>query len=262
MFSLMLSPWLLGGNSSPRPVASLSGEERMKLPGETVVKLHSGRIATLAVLRREHELRMQRFKNAVALRKAISAKMNRPLVPAEKNASNRLSTQANPAVTSPDAPASRKIDPNVVLQSMQIAMVQHRWSYKVPLVPMVPIDLAQACPDPVTVCLYVPQGTMTITARGSYADDADPLILDKTICANNGGSINDGECHFLYLMADVNPFTVTGKLSMTGTCDSSFHSVLDPRGAVKVSYNAPLAEGQTLTFQNPVMCAVQVWMTK
>jgi hypothetical protein len=264
IFSLMLSPWLLGGNSSPRPIASLSGEKRMKLPGETLVKLHSGRIATLAVLRREHELRMQRFKNAPELGRAIAAKMKmkRPVATASTSAKPPYpAAKTYPTVTMPTAPAPRKIDPNVLLQAMQITMVS-RYPPLEP--PWVAIDMAQACPVPTTLCLYVPQGTLRIKNMGGglFAIDDDPLIVDNSICVKNGGAFSEGECHFYYFMSDFQEFAVTGKLSMTGTCDSPFQAVLDPRGAAKTWYNSPLSDGQTVTFQNPVMCAVQVWMTK
>jgi hypothetical protein len=76
VLGLFLFPQLrsLGGNA-PRPISSLTGQERMNLPDNTQVRLKSGRIATLAVLREEHRRRMQRFANANALAQGARGKM-------------------------------------------------------------------------------------------------------------------------------------------------------------------------------------------
>ena len=67
--------------SPPRSVASLTMQERMRLPDNTGIKLKSGRIATLGKLRAEHRARMESFSRAAVLGRAVVGKLtNTPLV--------------------------------------------------------------------------------------------------------------------------------------------------------------------------------------
>jgi hypothetical protein len=289
---LFFSPRSFASNSSPRSMATLTAEECMTLPGETQVALYSGRTTTLAVLRREHELRMERFRSAAALGRSLAARLKKPVaadqppVPAKsagiflgannpqgsgiqvrdssrKGASTPMGGSSNVPGPPPPLPPRSFFDIKAVTQPQLIDMVPNPFPVTAP---SVPIDYAQACAAPTTLCFYLPQGTLIIDIKMGvvYAYDYDPLIKDPGICRTNGGSLYQYGCVFSYPMSNLVDFTPKAKLSMTGPCDAPFSAVLDPRGALQVQYvyQGFFQQGQYLPTPNTLTCAVQVWMTK
>jgi hypothetical protein len=279
VLGLFLFPQLrsLGGNA-PRPISSLTGQERMNLPDNTQVRLKSGRIGTLAVLREEHRRRMQRFAKANALAQATRAKMPPINPPAgstsvatqSKSAAKQIQTatisqvatgrkpeaRGSPATAVTTVPHSLVLDANAV-----ISMVPNQFLAQPPF--PLPRDYVAACTNN-TACLYIPaNATLTELPDQNFhccvIVDEDPLIVDPNLCASDGGRMYpDGSCAFTYPMIILEDFKPgKGTLSTTGRCDSRMQFTLDQMGAIKLTFFPP--DEEFTTDNNAFICAIQVW---
>jgi len=297
LFLVGFAPQSFCGSTS-RPITSLTADERMKLPGETQVTLHSGRTTTLAVLRKEHELRMQRFKTAAQLGRAIAGKLTKPAaeiktalapqasVPDLKQSARGAGSKTGTGATGQQMPgnaislkgavkpASGASASSVEAAPRPPASAMNRLITMVPdqyiaSQSFLPRDYLAACSGPATACLYLPANTSlnvvaTVAATiNLVAEDEDPLITDQSGCFYDGGSIDDGTCVFRYPLSVLENFKPAGKLSTTASCDPSMQFILDQMGAIKVWFGGPPASGVSITTQsNPVTCAVQVWVSQ
>jgi len=89
--------------------------------------------------------------------------------------------------------------------------------------------------------------------------------MDANVCAYDGGSLDPQYgCTFYYPMGEVTNFIPNAPISSNASCDPAAHYVVDPKGAVQVTFTAAAytnLEAFT-TPQAPVTCAVQVWLTQ
>ena len=116
---------------------------------------------------------------------------------------------------------------------------------------------------PANTTFSLANGTTVNQFEVDVADD-DPLILDKSICQNDGGHMllgpNGSECEFVYPVQWLGNFNPTGALSTTASCDPSGTYVVDPKGAVKFSFPSYVNNQPFTTGSTPETCVVQVWL--
>jgi hypothetical protein len=267
---VFLSARLLISSENARPIASLTAHERMNLPGSTQVTLNSGQTTTLAALRAEHEARLQRFTKAAMLGKAVAAKVvahpvNNPVSKSPAMA-NRTGPQGAPtgkgtAISKTSLKAGPDIPPLPVLVP-----------FHMPAPPMgrpLPKDYVDFCKaaNP-SVCTYLPAVSLGFSAGASFAVDTDWLIFDKSTCDYSGGVLasdaSGSACLFYYPYSVTVDFIPTGPLTSAVSCDSPFTYVVDPRGAIQVSYPTVLGPhgGEKFLYDYGVAksCVIQVWI--
>jgi hypothetical protein len=259
----------LGGEAQVRPVASMTLDERMNLPDNTMVKLKSGRTASLGTLRVEHRARLERFSRAAGLGQMTASKLAvhpasstqlSPVAPTKVQSSTGAATKSGganrSAVTQSPGPQNKMALMNSGLVPFQISNPDG-----------IPKDYADFCKAAnASVCVYLPAST-TLTAfqgdpttKTSWAYDEDAFITDMSVCKYDGGSQFGGGCLFYYPVIHVTNFKPTGPLTTAASCDPPGKYYVDPKGAVKASYDYPSPTFTTVGA--PITCVVQVWVSK
>jgi hypothetical protein len=122
-----------------------------------------------------------------------------------------------------------------------------------------------------SACLYLPPNTSFASGQSTgfrntpFVEASDPLIMDPGVCGYDGGILDPQYgCIFFYPMGEVTNFIPNAPISSNASCDPAAHYVVDPKGAVQVTFTAPVytsLEAFT-TPQAPVTCAVQVWLSQ
>jgi hypothetical protein len=265
-------------DQTPRAIGSVSPAERNSLPDGTMVKLDSGRVVSLGILRAEHRARMERFSRAAALGQATAARLAaHPSNPVPVNPPTNATVPSKPGQTvkggasKPEVMrANTSVGPK--LDALSSGFVRFRMPSFGEFVPKDYADFCKAA-NP-SVCIYFP-ASATLTLAGTrdfvvkgWVMDEDPLITDMAICKYDGGvftgskgsSFGPGVCQFFYPVDNTAMFMPSGPISSSESCDPPAKSVLDPKGAVKVWY--PYSGDGFTTGGAPVTCVVQVWVGK
>jgi len=257
---VLLSPPRCLGGDVPRPIASLTIQQRLNLPGNTRVQLKGGRIATLAELREEHQRRMQRFANASALGKAAHGRMP-PINPQISSKTARLQEQGDGTRRSGiDGKAALALDANPGISMAPNTFIANS---DIPL----PRDYMAACAGS-TACLYLPARTYLASWGPSISGDfrvydIDPMITDSGLCTNDGGLMDpNGVCVFNYPMRVSENYQLARKQSTTGQCDPPMKFKFDPANVIKVWYDAPDNAPNYLVLQDALTCVIQVWQSR
>jgi|GEM_PF-1689217 len=279
----VLAPGQALAGETARPVASMTVQERQNLPDHTLVKLKSGRTASLGVLRAEHQARMQRFARASAMGQMAAGKLSDPSggatqpnqVETEKRQSPVRSSaqkEAQPSAATANRTGSAN-HPGVGTKVGQAGTgLAHLPFFVVPLqivsAPLTPIpkDYMDFCTAAkATACIYIPANTSLTAYQGdpnapnTHAMDEDLLITDPDVCKYDGGLLWGAECLFYYPLVHIVNFKPTGSVSTSAACDPPSKYLLDQKGAVKASYLNP---NSTFTLDAPITCAVQVWISR
>jgi len=244
MLLLVATPFPTFGAATARAVEPLSAAELATLPDTTLVKLKTGRTATLGVLRSEHTLRLQRFADAAKLGALLLATQSRS---EEKEKKGRPGTL---------------VPMNFSLRDFQSTL---------PL----PADFLAFCKAAAaTACLYLPG--VKLFSAGSYNYlDFDPLITDQHLCTSEGGQPNFGAtkqmlgCAYYYptqYILKFNPGLPTAQgypVTHSASCPSRFVSyMVDPHGAISlnvVDTSDALAWGPLTSLKT---CVVRVFVKK
>jgi hypothetical protein len=272
--AFLVSRPALGGEAGTRPIASMTADERQHLPDNTMVKLKSGRTASLGTLRAEHQARMERFSKAAALGQMTAAKL------ATRPASSRqLSPAPTASVQSATGPATKNgANSHVLAPSPSLSRAGSVALLNPGLVPFqmpkyksitattIPKDYSDFCGAAnASACVYLPAST-AITSFGdptnvtSWAYDEDWLITAPGVCTYDGGEQFHGGCIFYYPINYVAVFKPTGPLSTAAACDPPAKYYVDPKGAIRAYYDS-----SSLTFTTggtPITCVVQVTISK
>lgn len=285
---LFFSPGRLLGGEAARSIASITIEDRQRLPDNTMVKLKSGRTVSLGTLRAEHRARLERFSRAAMLGKMAAGKyVVQPANTTQTGSARAEKTSPGQTVTAGKSGGveTEKTSPGQTVTVGKSGGVKEGVKPGVSnignianlmrgsLVPFqmptaqgtIPKDYADFCnaANP-TVCIYLPASTTLTAFQGdpttalSWAWDEDPLITDMSVCAYDGGSQYGTECLFYYPVIDVTNFKPTGALSTAGSCDPPSKYYLDPKGAIKAYYD--YSSPTFTTGGTPITCAVQVWV--
>jgi hypothetical protein len=261
----------LGGEAGARSIVSMTADERQHLPDNTMVKLKSGRTASLGTLRAEHQARMERFAKAAALGQMSAAKL------ATRPANSRqLSPAPTASVQSATGPATRSganshvVTPSPILSGATSTILLHPGlvPFQIPTSPWgpVPKDYLDFCKAAAaSACLYLPANASIETAPGStsvtsWGVDTDSLISDPSVCKYDGGFYSGESCDFYYPVIYVTNFKPTGTLSTAASCDSPATYFVDPKGAIRISY--PFTPGVFATGGTTITCVVQVTISK
>jgi hypothetical protein len=263
-----------GGEAGARSIVSMTADERQHLPDNTMVKLKSGRTASLGTLRAEHQARMERFSRAAALGQMAAAKLA-----ARPASSRQLSPATTANVQSATGPATRSganshvVTPSPTLSGASSTILLHPGlvpfqmpKYKSITATTIPKDYSDFCGAAnASACVYLPANT-AITSFGdptnvtSWAYDEDWLITDPGVCTYDGGEQFREGCDFYYPINYVVVFKPTGPLSTAAACDPPAKYYVDPKGAIRAYYDS-----SSLTFTTggtPITCVVQVTISK
>jgi hypothetical protein len=283
LFLLLGSPLRSFCGENARSIAALTLQERMNLPDNTQVTLKSGRTTTLGALRAEHRARMESFQQAAGLGRALAARLK-----ASANTNAVMNSQSAAPAHGAGKPGNTSAMKNsAVIASPHAASPPPKaaatTSFVLPktLVPLP--DLSSKSPDGIlprdyrdfcqaaesSACIYLPANTSffpgqyTGVKNTPFVAASDPLIMDPSVCAYDGGSLDaQYGCIFYYPMGEVTNFIPNAPISSNASCDPAAHYVVDPKGAVQVTFTATVytnLEAFT-TAQAPVTCAVQVWL--
>ncbi len=260
----------LSGSERVRPIASLTAQERMNLPGSTQVTLKSGKTVTLETLRAEHQARLQRFAAAAALGRATAGKLVKRPVNNPGQTSPTMASRTGPQGTS--AGKGTAVNKTVLRAGPDIPPLPALVPFHMPVVPSGRplakdyVDFCKAA-NP-SVCFYLPAVSEGFDAGETFAVDVDWLIVDKSVCDYDGGVLasdaSGSACMFYYpYKVNVN-FMPTGPLTSAASCDPPFTYVVDPKGAIQVSYPTVLGPhgGEKFLYNYGVTksCVVQVWI--
>jgi len=254
------------GDTTPRLITSVSINDRASLPDSTMVKLTSGRIASLGTLRAEHRARLERFSRAAGLGQAVAAKLSAsPVNAAQANPATAPETQPRSKVTGSSSVKAGNSAVTGPITQLRIGWVPLQIPTSYGTIPKDYVDFCKAARG--TVCIYLPANS-TITAftgdpttATSWAWEEDPFISDKSVCTYDGGILVPlSGCLFYYPVIHVVNFKPTGGVSTTAACDLPSTYYLDPKGAIKASY--PYPSPTFTTGGTPITCAVQVWVDK
>jgi hypothetical protein len=238
-----------------RLIASLTPDERMRLPEDTMVKLEFGRTSrtvSLGTLRAEHRARLDRFARAAALGRMVAGTLTpQPASPPIKPARSGTENQ--------NISANRSVMPS------QISPFATLVPFQPPLAKgTIPNDYVDFCKAAnASACIYLPANaglTDPLDVPTSWwLEDFDYLMIDNNICKGNGGYPTLGGCAFFYPINHTINFIPTGQLSSTLSCMPPIAHVLDLKGAAKVQYYFGAG---TLNLGAPLTCVMQVWMSK
>jgi hypothetical protein len=268
----------------------MSLSERMTLPGTTLIKLNTGRMTSLAVIRSEHQARFKRFATAASLGRSI----NRRLTTRSAFATPRYvgsSAQFDFAIVGGHhfAPGPTATSGTHLVMG-QVASGQNPGAFGSTAPPGEPTTTVGVVPinDPgyfryakdykdfcsgaaASACIYLPANTLfakyhtkiTNAVTDIYsALDTDPLILDTDVCASGGGIplIEGNGCGYLYPINYFANFQPGNQpTTLAGSCNAPASYYVDPKGALRVNYipsSDPFSTGAT-----PITCAVQIWVT-
>ena len=270
---MLLSPPRSAGGDAPRPIASVSVQERMRLPDNTAIKLKSGRIATLGKLRAEHRARMESFSRAAVLGRAVVGKLtNTPPVAGRAVAGTMISAppQAGgggahrPNTKDTPKSASTSAAPTTTMSTYPVPMPDLTKAFYGP----VPRDYMDFCHAAnASACVYLPANT-TFDAyqfsswHATFAVTEDPLIIEPAACASDGGRwVSDySVCDFYYPVSEIlNYKSWPGVSSQKADCSGQgFSYTVDPRGAIQI--DGHVQDSTTfVTNSSPRTCVIQVW---
>ena len=212
----------------------LTPAQRTSLPDSVIVTLLSGRTATMAQVRQEHNIRMQRFANARAL----------------------------------GAESLHRIPVNQV-----VGNPSNKSPLPMPAVPYAAKDYTDFCTAAqATACLYFPAGVSSYSFYSpgwgapplpSMVFDFDPLISDSAVCSAGGGNMlpNNQGCGYAYPVV-VTPNFTPGNYTAPATagCSSNglFSEIYDPHGAVQIKFTGGIPIVTTNTAQPGLACIVRV----
>jgi hypothetical protein len=202
--------------------------QRASLPDSAIVTLINGRTATMAQLRQEHTLRMQRFAAARFLGSEWQRK-----VPLNQNSGK------SPLPMPPVQFAAKDYT--------DFCTAAH----------------ATACVYfPAGVSSYVAYfPTWSFTPVPNMVFDFDPLITDAAVCSAGGGNmLNNAGCGYAYPVT-VTPNFTPGNYTASATVGCSnamFSHTYDPHGAVQIRYTGGAPIDTTNTPPPGLVCIVQV----
>jgi hypothetical protein len=244
-----------------RSMASLTPEERTRLPEETMVKLEFGRTSrtvSLGTLRAEHRARVDRFAKAAALGRMVAGTLTPQAAGSQQPAS--------PPIKPPrSGTENQNISANRSVMPAQISALAVMVPFQPPLAHgTIPNDYVAFCKAAnASACVYLPANaglTDTLDLPSTWwLMDFDYLMTDNDICKGNGGYPTLGGCGFFYPANHTINFIPTGQLTSTLSCKPPITHVLDPKGAANVRY---YFGGGTLNLGAPLTCVMQVWMSK
>lgn len=253
-----------------RPIASMTADERTHLPDNTMVTLTSGRTVSLGTLRAEHRARLERFSRAAGLGQMVAG-----ILTAQPTSAAQQSPSATGNVRSATGPAPRNggVNAGAVMQSpSQVGRAVSLFDI-VPLqIPTVggriPKDYVDFCKAAgASACIYLPANT-TLDDGNTYGSthwiwERDFLLMDKSICEYDGGYYggyySNTECDFEYPVTQLTTFKPTGPISTKASCNPPAKYVVDPKGAIQVTYPFPTT---FTTGGTPITCVVKVWVGK
>jgi hypothetical protein len=237
------------GASAARAVESLSATELTTLPDTTLVRLKTDRTVTLGVLRSEHKLRLQRFRQAAkrgALQRQTLLKKGSS-TPVPTKFKGRLFTL---------------VPMNFSLSHFQsnVQFAADFWAF------------CKAAAATATACLYLPSGRLPLVplpgtpSTANFFVDSDPLITDQHLCTSEGGRLGVlgfSGCEYIY-PAQYNLIFNPGQPTAQGypvtnfaTCDWPFAYKVDPHGAVSLNLTK-VPFGGVVSLPGVVSCVVQV----
>jgi hypothetical protein len=267
----------LTSDHAPRPINSITIAERQSLSDSTMVKLQSGRVASMGTLRAEHRARLSRFSRAASLGRAFAAQLA-----AQPASAAQLGSPLNTARSARPTPVpstyDRKVNTGATRAPIGIGGSLDDVSDRT-LVPFVypslrpmPKDYADFCKaaNP-TVCVYFPANSTLYHVEswdwdpwmpGNTLVDEDPLIFDPSVCSYSGGFPSGAECVFYYIFEDLKNFKPTGPLTTKVLCNPPATYVFDAKGAVKVATPFMVGSHSYVTGGTEIKCAVQVWIGK
>ncbi|HEY6306084.1 MAG TPA: hypothetical protein VI488_06440 [Candidatus Angelobacter sp.] len=272
---MLLSPPRSVGGAAPRSIASLTVQERMRLPDNTGIKLKSGRIATLGKLRAEHRARMENFSRAAVLGRAVVGKLTNAPPVAGRAVAGTL-TKAPPEVSgggahrpnTKDPPTKSALStsaaPSTAMSIFPVAMPDMTKVLYGPI-PQDYLNFCQAANA--STCVYLPANT-TFDAyqfpswHATFAVTEDPLIVDPGACLSDGGRwVSDYlVCDFYYPVSELlNYKSWPGVSSQKADCSGQgFTYTVDPRGAIQIDGHVQ----DSITFvtgSSARTCVIQVW---
>lgn len=258
------------GSEKPRPISSLSTNERAQLPGNTQVTLKSGKTVTLGMLRAEHEARLQRFSKAETLGKVAAGRL-KPVHP-----STAMHTNPSETGKAGSSPVPGKMVINKAVTPAASTSMPFLATFHLPAccgggkgsLAKDYVDFCKAA-NP-SACLYLPANIEFENMSGNtWFVDIDYLITDRSICEYDGGWFREPvatsgpdsgySCVFYYPALSSTEFKPTGPLDTKAACDPPARYIVDPKGAVQASY-PPDSEYITTIGPKPVTCVVQVWI--
>jgi hypothetical protein len=236
---LFLSRPALGGEVPSRLFASLTADERNRLPDNTMVKLQTGRIASLGDLRAEHQARLARFANASGLGQMAATEL------------------AQPAVTGPIPKKEGKslVPSHIVRGSGHPTPTDY-------------LDFCNAAKA--SACLYLPArqtmlylGGIPQSGTTTWVEDFDPLFNDGSFCRHSGGvpafPAKDG-CFFWYPGNSTTTFKATGSLSTKASCGPPGEYKVDRHGTIEAAFAFSSSSSELFTTgKKTVTCVVRVW---
>jgi hypothetical protein len=236
---LFLSRPALGGEVPSRPFASLTADERNRLPDNTMVKLQSGRIASLGDLRAEHQARLARFANASGLGQMAATEL------------------AQLPVTGPIPKKEGKslVPSHIVRGSGHPTPTDY-------------LDFCNAAKA--SACLYLPArqtmlylGGIPQSGTTTWVEDFDPLFNDGSFCRHSGGvpafPAKDG-CFFWYPGNSTTTFKATGSLSTKASCGPPGEYKVDRHGTIEAAFAFSSSSSELFTTgKKTVTCVVRVW---
>jgi len=245
--------------AATRSIASLTPDERMRLPEDTMVKLETGRTSrtvSLGTLRAEHR---DRFARAAALGRMVAG----TLTPQPAASQQPASAPIKPTRSGTE---NQNISANRSTMQSQISPFATLVPFQPPLAKgTIPNDYVDFCKAAnASACLYLPANAgltdppLDVPASW-WVEDFDYMISDNNVCKGAGGYPTLGGCAFFYPVNHTLNFIPTGHLSSAVSCKPPSVTQLDPKGAAKVAY--PFNAG-TLVLAVPVTCVMQVWMSK
>jgi hypothetical protein len=235
-----------------RSIEAMTPAQRTNLPSATMVRLASGRVASLGVLRSEHQARLARFAQA---------------------ASSNLALNGEGALPTPDS--KKRPPPLAKLVTMEP-------------IKQGPADYRAFCNAArASGCLYFPPRTTLYPSPPGGGEpsqppntliDEDPLILEPKLCESEGG----GEFYFngkprgcVYAYPDhysstFNPGSpppgeqIGGNITWTKQCSSSITLSIDLHGAIRMAASKTRTRNglEFKTGQNGSSCVVSVYIPK
>ena len=245
-----------------RSIASLTPDERMRLPEDTMVKLETGRTSrtvSLGTLRAEHRARLDRFASAAALGRMVAGTLT-PQPGSSQQPTSPLIKPTRSGTENQNISANRSVMPSQI----------SAFATLVPFQPpnakgTIPKDYLAFCKAAnASACIYLPANANLTNPPLDlpltwWLMDFDYLMTDNNVCRNLGGDPTLGGCAFYYPINHTINFIPTGQLSSTLSCKPPSTHVLDPKGAAKVQY---YFNAGTLNLGAPLTCVMQVWMSK
>jgi hypothetical protein len=219
-------------SAQARPIEQLTPAQRTSLPDGTNVKLPTGRVVTLGVLRLEHRKRVARFARLASSRpRTVSKQPPRGALVAMK------------PITS--GPVDYKAFCNAAHASGCL------WF------------------PPSTYLGASGEAWGTVASRDAWVD-LDSLITDAKVCASEGGSESYYGCLYYYpasYHANFNPGppppgkAIGAGVTSTQQCSSTITAIVDQNGAIQISAPAPSPSAlPIITGPTALSCVVSIYL--